>query len=248
MALIKELEKQGNWLFRHRGELPVILFLIQVVVYFFTLKKGDYFFDDFNQWNFICLAVAFLGMWIRALVIGQVPKGTSGRNTVQGQVAEVLNSTGIYSVVRHPLYVGNFFMWLGIAMISQHLWFILVFILIYWIYYERIMYAEEQFLSKKFGEAYFAWSDKVPAFIPNLILWKPSNLSFSFKNILKREYAGFFNTFLGFFIFEAQRAYVFQYSITYTNGWLILLVGSGVLALVLRMLRKKTKLLDVEGR
>ena len=34
-------------------------------------------------------------------------KNTSGRNT-HDQVADSLNTSGIYSIVRHPLYVGNF--------------------------------------------------------------------------------------------------------------------------------------------
>ncbi|MGB8874133.1 MAG: hypothetical protein WCC75_12145, partial [Desulfobaccales bacterium] len=45
---------------------------------------------------------------------GLPPRGTSGRNT-QGQVAETLNTTGIYSLVRNPLYLGNFLIWLGLS-------------------------------------------------------------------------------------------------------------------------------------
>ena len=55
-----------------------------------------------------------MGFLFRAWAIGTTPAGTSGRNTKE-QVAEVLNSTGIYSIVRHPLYVGNYFMWIGIV-------------------------------------------------------------------------------------------------------------------------------------
>ena len=32
MSLAKELEKQGNWLFRYRGQLPLVLFLLVIPV------------------------------------------------------------------------------------------------------------------------------------------------------------------------------------------------------------------------
>lgn len=66
-----------------------------------------------STWAWSCIAVSLFGLLIRAVTIGFTPKGTSGRNTKEGQVAEVLNTKGIYSVVRHPLYLGNYFMWLG---------------------------------------------------------------------------------------------------------------------------------------
>jgi len=83
-----------------------------------------------------------LGLFIRAYAVGHTPANTSGRNTKE-QLADELNTTGIYSMVRHPLYLGNFFMWLGAAVLTKNGWFIVAFILLYWIYYERIMFAEE---------------------------------------------------------------------------------------------------------
>lgn len=61
--------------------------------------------------------------------IGQVPKGTSGRNTSQ-QVADTLSTDGVYSVVRHPLYLGNFLMCMGVSMMPHQyllVWIIFVF-------------------------------------------------------------------------------------------------------------------------
>ena len=66
------------------------------------------------------------------------------------QVADSLNTTGIYSTVRHPLYLGNFFMWLAIVVLTADLYFVIVFCLCYFIF-ERVMLAEEDFLANKFG-------------------------------------------------------------------------------------------------
>ena len=105
----------------------------------------------------IFLAVSLLGQLIRIFTVGFAPKNTSGRNTVNGQIADELNTTGIYSLIRHPLYLGNFFMWLGPVLFLRSVGFLIVFFLLYWLYYERIMFAEEQFLRRKFGEVYDKW-------------------------------------------------------------------------------------------
>ncbi len=101
------------------------------------------------------------------MTVGFTPKNTSGRNTSAGQIADELNATGIYSLVRHPLYLGNFFMWLGPVLFLRSFVVIVFFVLIYWLYYERIMFAEEQFLRRKFGETYDKWSEKVRSLIPS---------------------------------------------------------------------------------
>ena len=104
---------------------------------------------------------------IRVKVVGHTPPKTSGRNTNVGQVANELNTTGLYSLVRHPLYVGNYLMWLGILMLTLNLYFIVISTLLYFIYYERIMYAEEQFIIAKFNDHYTKYSELTPAFFFN---------------------------------------------------------------------------------
>ena len=60
------------------------------------------------------------------------------------------------------------------------------------------MFAEEQFLRGKFGQAYLDWAAGVPAFWPALGRWKSPEVGFSLRNVLKREYNGFFAMFLSF--------------------------------------------------
>ena len=97
--------------------------------------------------------------------MGFVPKDTSQRNTGRPQAA-ALNTTGLYSLVRHPLYVGNYLMWLGVALFTGAWWAPVIVSLVFWLYYERIMFAEEEFLRRRFGGDYTAWASTVPAFLP----------------------------------------------------------------------------------
>lgn len=244
MALVHEFEQRGNWLFKRRGWLP-LLFLIPALLYLWQADSSHIKYD--LRRDLVFLAIGLLGQLIRALTIGRTPIGTSGRN-VKGQVAYELNTTGIYSTLRHPLYLGNYFMWIAPVLLLNSIWFFLVFSLVYWIYYERIMFAEEQYLRKKFGEAYDLWSDKVRAFVPGFKNYQKSNLGFSMRNVLKREYHGFANMFIVFAIIDLARNYFLSNEIKLNNLWLWALIASISIWLILRILVKTTKLLQVKGR
>ncbi len=198
--------------------------------------------------EFIFLGVSFFGQVIRILTVGFTPKNTSGRNTINGQIADELNVTGIYSLVRHPLYLGNFFMWLGPVLFLRSIGVTIVFGLIYWLYYERIMFAEEQFLRRKFGDIYDKWSEKVSSFIPFSFKYISPGLPFSVKNVLKREYNSFVNIFVIFTLLDLFRNYFLSERIYLTAMWIYMLVAAGAIWLVVRIIEKRTHWLDVKGR
>lgn len=201
-----------------------------------------------QPWEILCLLISFFGLTIRALTVGYAPKRTSGRNTTKGQVANVLNTTGMYSIVRHPLYLGNFMIWLGISLFVRLWWFSLVSILIFWLYYERIMFAEEEFLRKQFGDVYFDWAKKTPAFFPTFKNWQRPQLPFSFRAVLKREYLDFFGVIAAFSLLEFVGDAVVEGRLTLDWLWLIIFIVGLIMFLTLRTLRKKTRILHVDGR
>lgn len=244
MALLHSIEENGVRLFKYRGQIPVVLFLMAVGFIYVT----DYSFltEELNQILLaISIALSVLGFVIRAYTIGTTPRGTSGRNTKE-QVAESLNSSGIYSMVRHPLYLGNYFMWIGIVCYTYNIYFIVITSLLYWIYYERIMFAEERFLERKFGKDYIDWSMNIPAFWPKFSGFIKSSIPFSMKSVLRREYSGFFATVIGFLFVAIVRDWFTNTPISITYAYLF--VGSGLVTLLLRTLKKTTKLLSEEGR
>jgi protein-S-isoprenylcysteine O-methyltransferase Ste14 len=249
MAMIEELERSGNWLFRGRSYFPLALYALMAVV---IGMKWDPLFQEFDTVIALCcIAVSMLGLMIRALTIGYTPRGTSGRNTKAGQVAEVLNTKGMYSLVRHPLYLGNFFMWLGIMIYVGNLWFTVVCCLLYWLYYERIMFAEEGYLRVKFGQSYLDWSVDVPSFWPRNLKWKSPDVDFSVRNVLKREYNGFFAVFLSLAMVSAGKTYIHittDWEALLDPFWQKALIGSFAVFFTLRSLKRYSRLLHVEGR
>ena len=248
MALVHSFEKNGNILFKYRGQIPVILFLMSIPTVYFTDYK---LFNSNHTLDLIlfitCILFSFSGQVIRAIAIGTSSKHTSGRNTKE-QVADALNTKGIYSTVRHPLYLGNYFMWIGIVMFTYNIWFVLLVSLLFWLFYERIMFAEERFLERKFGQDYVDWSMKVPPFWPSMKNHIKTEIPFSMKTILRREYSGITATIIGF-VFVAflrnwftigQPRFKMVYAIVFVSGLLI--------SLVLRTLKHKTKVLFEEDR
>lgn len=241
MALQEELKTQGDYLFRHRSYLPIIILVVGMAVFAYsefqrTAVPNTWF---ANSFDYICLGVSLFGLLIRILTVGYTPDNTSGRNTKAGQVAEELNSSGIYSRVRHPLYLGNFFMWLGVAMLTQNTWFIVAFVLFYAFYYERIMYAEEAFLRNKFGQVYLDWAETVPAIIPSFKNQKKAKYPFSIKKVLLKEKNGLWAVFILFWIFnlaaDCISAGTFELKLSF---WFYGAIISTIIYLVLKVLKR----------
>ena len=245
MALVHEFENSGNWLFKRRSWLPLIMIVAGIIVMYLGNRQAILF--DMRD-ELIFLGVSLFGQLIRILTVGFTPRNTSGRNTIYGQIADELNVTGIYSVLRHPLYLGNFFMWLGPVLFLRSLWFTVLFGLLYWLYYERIMFAEEQFLRRKFSDIYDKWAENVGSFIPYSFRFIPPKLPFSVRNVLKREYNGFENIFAIFTILDLFRNFFLSGKIYLTEMWIYLIVSASAIWIVIRVIHKNTKWLEVKGR
>lgn len=243
--MIHEFERTGNWLFRRRSWLPVILAVAGMMM--MPLVNRQSILYDIEE-EMIFLGVSLFGQLIRIITVGFAPGNTSGRNTAGGQIADVINTTGIYSVVRHPLYIGNYFMWLGPVLFLRSVWVVIVFTLVYWLYYERIIFAEEQFLRRKFEDAYDKWSETVRSVIPSFKKYIPPSLPFSILTVMRREYNSFINIFVIFTALDLTRNYILSGHIWVTPLWGWLLAGAFLLWIIIRTIHKKTTLLAVEGR
>jgi protein-S-isoprenylcysteine O-methyltransferase Ste14 len=245
MALREEFRAAGDWLFRRRSYLPLVLFalLLWVTIGFRGGSGGR---GSGVAWEVVCCLLALAGQAVRVAALGFVPAGTSGGN-VSRQRAEALNTTGMYSVVRHPLYLGNFLMWMGVALLARHGWFAVVVALVFWLYYERIMFAEEEFLRERHGEDFLRWAERTPAFLPRLSGWVPPALPFSLRAVLKREYPSFFAIVACFAGIDMVRDSVLSGRAVFDPVWGAVLAAGAVGFLTLRTLKHAGRL-DVPGR
>lgn len=217
MFLKEMLEKEGDWLFERRGYLPlgflpVVLVALAEFTYPFGLHKYDLI------WEMFCLLVSLFGLFIRCYTVGYAYPGTSGRNTKEHKASN-LNTKGMYSVSRNPLYFGNFLAMLGVSMFPRVWWVVVIFVLGFWLYCERIIASEERFLREKFGEEYENYIRKTPVFIPDFKLWQPPDRPFSLKRVLRKEYSSFFAVISAFTFLELISDYTAQRKVVIDPIW-----------------------------
>ena len=232
MSLNREFESTGNWLFKYRSFLPLF-----IIPFLFYLLLGSISSDLEYILLYSGLIISFIGQGIRIFTVAYTPSGTSGRNTKQ-QLADTLNTTGIYSLLRHPLYLGNFFMFLGPFIFTGNILGISIFILIFCLYYERIMYAEEAFLIRKFKNEYSEWASDTPAFIPNISSYLPANSKFSFQKVIESEYSGLCAVIVIFTLMVGFRNFNANIHPILSDSWKLLFSLNALLYILLRSLKK----------
>jgi protein-S-isoprenylcysteine O-methyltransferase Ste14 len=234
-------EKLGNQFFKYRGQIPVLFFLLA----FFLM----HYFPAQNKWldqsnTLIAVSLVVLGHLIRALAVGKRAAHTSGRNRDE-QVAEALNSTGIYSMVRHPLYLGNITTYMGWVVFTGIDWLIPAMLIGFLFYYRFIIYAEEQFLTRKFGQDYLDWKSATPLLLPAFWKFKANPQPFSFKTVLENEYSGIAASMTTAWVLLAFQWYVLGQFQEKSLLILAMALFIAVFTLGLRYLKKKTQFFKV---
>ncbi len=83
-----------------------------------------------------------------------------------------LATTGAYSLVRHPLYLGNFLILAGFTLASGNLVVALVVLFFFLFYYPAAIRYEDRKLEGIFGDDWRAWSSNIPAMFPIRLKWR----------------------------------------------------------------------------
>jgi protein-S-isoprenylcysteine O-methyltransferase Ste14 len=242
MAYIDEMKQQGNWLFKKRSFFPVIVMSLLVAEGLFDTSylMGSPYID--RLWGLGCFGIALAGLGMRIYTVGYVPHGTSGRTTSEPK-ARALNTTGIYSIVRHPLYLSNFVIWAGIALFPCKIFPAVCCVLGFLLFHERIIIAEEAFLAEKFGDEFTEWAKKTPALIPKTGLWVKPALRFSWQAVFKREYPGVLTVTLSFALMDMAINWRREGTPLPDRVWLSIL-GAGLIVFVTGWILRKTGVTD----
>lgn len=183
MRLTDQFVRDGDWLFRWRSYFPLLLVPVLVGG---ILGNSEPFVSRQAErlWEAWAVAIALAGLAIRVWAVTTAPAGTSERSTVAPRASE-LRMTGVYSIVRHPLYVANGLMGLGLAMFPG-LWYLAVVTLLATIlYYERIAAREEAFLAERFGDMFSEWATRVPAMMPVCSRFVPGRATFAWPRLVQ---------------------------------------------------------------
>jgi hypothetical protein len=88
-----------------------------------------------------------------------------------------LATTGAYSLVRHPLYFGNFLILAGFTLACANWIVVAVVVLFLLFYYPAAIRYEDRKLQDLFGEEWQAWGTQTPAMVPTSVRWRANQES-----------------------------------------------------------------------
>lgn len=145
------------------GPLYVISILILTIIALILNQLNVvYKIKVLNKFLIILAIISILiaiSLWVSAVLFSKV-KTKIKENT--------LVTTGVYSIVRNPIYSAFLFLFTGILLFTRNL-YLLIFPIIFWIYLTYLLKeTEEKWLKDKFKEEYQKYMKKVNRIIPNI--------------------------------------------------------------------------------
>ena len=110
----------------------------------------------------LCITIGVI-LWLSAVLLTQID-----RKIKEGK----LITTGIYSIVRNPIYSAFLFIFIGIIFLVNNI-YLLVLPITFWIYLTILLkLTEEKWLEDKFTDEYNRYSKNVNRVIPNIFKYK----------------------------------------------------------------------------
>jgi protein-S-isoprenylcysteine O-methyltransferase Ste14 len=243
VKLLAQIPDSGDFLFRRRGLLPLILVPL-CLLGLVDARLPASLPPGVRAWQVLSLAVALAGLAIRVAAVGTAPLGTSERSTTNPRASR-LRTTGLYSVVRHPLYLGNSLTAVGLACFTTT-WYVPALVaLLAALYHERIAAREEVFLEEKFGADFARWADRVPAFVPRLSGYVRGETPFLWRRVLGREFHALFVIGSVLFVLDLARSALATGRLVFDPLWSGFFLVTAAIFIVCSLLKKHTSLLKV---
>jgi protein-S-isoprenylcysteine O-methyltransferase Ste14 len=133
-----------------------ILFVGQIVLCFLFYNGANLDFLLYLGWATFASSM-IIGMLAR-VAFQEKGKSQKGKGWIH---TSVVVESGIYAIVRHPMYLSFILFFLSLILISQH-WLSLIFAIPITVYFYLSMGQEEQSSIIKFGDAYKTYMKRVP--------------------------------------------------------------------------------------
>lgn len=150
----------GECAFGDIGQLILlVVFLVVWIADSFIFKYSTILTQYIS--NYIRVPIALITLVISGLLAWAGLKIVFGETREKPQVI----TTGVFSIVRHPIYFGSILLYLGFILLSLSLLSVLVWILVI-VFYYMISRHEEKLLTQRFGSAYEEYKKKVPMLFP----------------------------------------------------------------------------------
>jgi len=150
----------GEYAFGDMGQLILlVVFLVVWIADSFVFKYSTFLTQYIS--NYIRVPIALIVLVISGLLAWAGLKIVFGETREEPQVI----TTGVFSIVRHPIYFGSILLYLGFILLSLSLLSVLIWFIII-VFYYMISRHEEKLLTQRFGSAYEEYKKKVPMLFP----------------------------------------------------------------------------------
>ena len=141
----------------------LILTIIALILNYYKIIPVLKFLDLFMIILGILFIIIGVILWLSAVLVTQID-----RKIKEGK----LITTGIYSIVRNPIYSAFSFIFTGIIFLVNNI-YLLVLPITFWIYLTIFLkLTEEKWLKDKFTDEYDRYSKNVNRVIPNIFKYK----------------------------------------------------------------------------
>jgi protein-S-isoprenylcysteine O-methyltransferase Ste14 len=224
--------RTGEWLFRYRSIVPLPL----IAILFLCLRPGRI---PSLQAVLVAagLLIALTGEALRIHAVGFASCGTSGRENFLK--ARELNTTGLYSITRNPLYWGNFLIFSGLLIVYSNLTAWLIGVLFLAAHYHFIVLAEENFLSETHGDPYRAYCRRVRRWLPRFSNRQRPNRPFDPKKVVFAENDSLYNLAVTGLIILAYRERIFDRTIRNKTVYIGLFLLLTMLYVAVKIIKKR---------
>ena len=138
---------------KHRVLIARVIWLLLFLYLFVYLRQPVKGLSSFE--GVIGIVVIIAGVLVRSLSAGMLHKN------------EQIATTGIYGMVRNPLYFGSLLLLVGINIIIANPVAWLVSLMLFAITYIPTILGEEAGLAHAFGDAWIAYKNSTPRLLPN---------------------------------------------------------------------------------
>lgn len=224
--------KFGNVLFQYRSFTPIPLIVLVFIIFKpVDLGNGNVFINVFG------FMVSLIGEFVRVIAVGYAHSGTSGRESFLK--ADALNTTGIYSLVRNPLYIGNFLIFSGLVMVFANFWAEMAAAVFLIGQYYFIILCEEDFLRNQYGNLYEDYCHRVNRVIPVFKNYKLNPNPFDLKKVIFKESDSVFNMLLMFLLILLYKEKVFLGDVSHLAVYAVLLGILIIVYVVIKIIKKR---------
>ena len=165
--------------------VPYLLVNFGLPFFFVGRKSAFWSFPSYTRFERMCLVTQLLlmaGLWIYSILL-PLTVGTAwfyagllvcllgyafitiAMLTFIANPADVPNTTGLYRISRHPMYLGIILIYIGIGIASAS-WVYLLLAFLYLATYRNVfVIPEERFCCEKFGDSYREYMKRTPRWI-----------------------------------------------------------------------------------